>query len=210
MNRILTQAAALSCMSAWMLLAGGSCGNSRSSREITEVRTVGPPIASELPKAHPTITLHAGASSDTPFLTPAVSDWHVPDTWKAAHERPMRLVTFTMGASNRTECYVTVLSGHAGGTAANVNRWRDQMGQSPLDAAAVAALPKLTVLGREATFIEVEGAFEGMGNESRSNYLLLGVICELDDQMVFVKLTGPAAEARAEKARFILFCESLR
>jgi hypothetical protein len=115
-----------------------------------------------------------------------------------------------MGPSGKSECYVTVLSGPAGGVDANLNRWQEQMGQPPLEATAIQALPRLTVLGREAPFMEATGDFTGMDGQTQGSSALLGVICPLEDRALFVKMTGPRDEVLAEKENFVAFCESLR
>ena len=38
---------------------------------------------------------------------------------------------------------------------------------------------------------------------------MLGLICELDSEVVFVKLIAPAAVAEGERENFIEFCQSL-
>jgi len=136
--------------------------------------------------------------------------WEAPSSWVRQADRSMRLVTFAPSGSEKTECYVTVLSGDGGGLDANLNRWREQMGLGPLSATDIAALPKVEVLGRPSTLIEVEGAFTGMGGgDAMGDAMLLGLVCELGDRSVYVKMTGPTEEVRREKANFVAFCRSL-
>jgi hypothetical protein len=136
--------------------------------------------------------------------------WSAPPHWRVQPERPMRLVSFAIGSSGATECYVAVLAGAAGGTAANINRWRDQMGQPELTEAEFAALPRLPMLGRQAPLVAIDGHFTGMDGATTSDAMLLGAVCELPEEAVFVKLVGPAAEVRAERQHFEAFCRSLR
>lgn len=133
--------------------------------------------------------------------------WDAPETWERQPERAMRLATYTTGGC---ECYITTLSGLAGGVAANINRWRRQMGQPPLSEEELAALPTLNVLGRETPFVTIAGAYTGMSGEERPGYLMYGMVCPLEGETVFAKMIGPEAQMRAEADRFAAFCESLR
>jgi len=200
-----------------------SCGDGGPS-EITEERVVTTPAAPvqqdetlpaghpqmgvpELPDGHPPIDPSAVMTQPPASFAAAVSGWEAPESWTKAPDRAMRLVTFTMGAENPAECYITTLSGAAGGVEANANRWREQMGQPALDLEAVAALPTIPVLGKEAALVEVYTSSTGGDQDGRG---LLGVICELDDQVVFVKMVGPQTTVQAEKDRFVAFCGSLK
>jgi hypothetical protein len=175
-----------------------------------------PPIPgqspSQLPEGHPEI-----GDVDAMALTPGMRDdtslvqkWTAPETWTQAPEKPMRIVTFTMGESGNSECYVTSLSGPAGGVEANVNRWQQQMGQPPLDGPALAELPTVTILGKPSPMIAITGNFTDMDGQGGEAFALLGAICPLDAETLFVKMTGPASEVQANKDEFVAFCESLQ
>lgn len=133
--------------------------------------------------------------------------WDAPEGWTRAGDRPMRLVTFTAGDA---ECYVTVLGPGGGGLMANLNRWLAQFGKPPLEEGDLAALPTITVLGKEVPLLEAEGDFTGMGGTTLPDQRLLAVACPLPDKSVFIKMTGPAADVEAQRDAFIAFSESLR
>jgi len=124
----------------------------------------------------------------------------LPDGWQRGGDRQMRLATFTH--ENGCECVVSAFPGDTGGLLANLNRWRGQLGQEALDAAAVAALPKLPILGRMATLIRIDGG-EGKGS-------MLGAVAPQAEETVFVKLTGPTAAVEAATPAFLALCRSLR
>jgi hypothetical protein len=155
-----------------------------------------PPVASAPPAASPAAS--------------APQAWTAPPTWKRVQASSMRLVSFAVGSAGATECYVTVLEGGGGGLAANINRWRQQMAQPELTAAEIAALPAIPMLGTQGRLVRIQGHFTGMDGASRSDAMMLGAVCELPSQSVFVKMVGPAAEVAAEEARFAAFCRSLR
>jgi hypothetical protein len=139
----------------------------------------------------------AAAESDeeaAPFM------WTAPEGWTKGPPKQMRVVTFNPKDAEGVECYVAVLSGSAGGLAANVNRWRGQLSLPPLSADAVNALPTVPVFGRESHMVEIEAGDSAM----------YGVMCELPATSVFVKMIGPTAALRAERDRFIEFCKSLK
>lgn len=136
--------------------------------------------------------------------------WKAPDHWERMPPRTMRLVSFAPKGASNTECYITILGGAAGGLGPNVNRWRVQMGQPPLDAAGLAKLPTIKVLGRDAPFLDVSGSFTGMGGEKVAEATMYATICPLEGRVVFVKMTGPTAVLQKEKDNFVAFCESLK
>ena len=125
--------------------------------------------------------------------------WKAPEGWTQGPPKQMRLVTLNPDGRPGVECYVALLGGRAGGVEANINRWRQQLSLAPLPADAIAKLPTLPVLGRPSPFVEVDGGKLGM----------YGLVCELDGQTVFVKMTGPMDALRAERDRFVEFCKSL-
>ncbi len=136
--------------------------------------------------------------------------WTGPEGWVEGPRKTMREVTYVPEGSKGAECYISVLSGTAGGLVANVNRWRDQAGASALSPAQIESLPKIDVLGTPSPFIEVEGTFRGMSGPEQEGFMLLAVACELPGFSVFVKMTGPTEVVKAEREKFISFCKSLR
>ena len=144
-------------------------------------------------------------------IDPSKLDYDTPAGWVKQADKPMRLVTFKPSDASSSECYVSLLAGEAGGVSNNVQRWRSQMGLQDLGAAELAKLPKLGVLGREATLVDLNGKLnDSMTNRTIEKARFLGVICPLDGWTLFVKMTGPEAEVTAAKEAFLSFCKSLR
>ena len=157
----------------------------------------------KLPPNHPPV-----APATAPAQNASGMAWAVPDGWtQSPSASSMRLVTLVPKGSTSTECYVTVL--RVQDALMNYNRWLGQMGQPPIDAAAMAALETVDVLGEPVPLLAVKGTFTGMGEAEDPGQMLLGVARTLGSQSVFVKMIGPAAEVEAHKAGFIAFCESL-
>ncbi|MDA1193821.1 MAG: hypothetical protein O2894_01415 [Planctomycetota bacterium] len=137
--------------------------------------------------------------------------WDAPEGWGEQPARMMRVVTFVPASDSAAWCYVSRLGGEAGGLAANVNRWRGEMGATDqLDDAAVAALPTIDVLGTRATLLDLEGDFSGTGGPPQAGAHMLGVVCVRPAEVLFVKMVGPTATIAAERERFLAFCASLR
>lgn len=135
--------------------------------------------------------------------------WEVPDGWKRAGEKPMRLVTYLTGEDDAIECYVTVLGGTGGGVAMNLNRWRQQMGKPPLTEAMIEELDTIEMLGEDAFIVEITGTYTGMGAAPKPEHMMLGTVALLNNQSVFVKMIGPESQMRERLPEFKTFCESL-
>jgi hypothetical protein len=119
----------------------------------------------------------------------------------------MREVTFALAEG--AECYVTRLTGDAGGLRANLDRWRDQVGRGRLTEDEFAALEQVEMLGQSVPVLALEGDFTGMDGATRAGQGLLGVACIRAADSLFVKLTGPEAVVRAEHGNFLSFVRSL-
>ncbi len=149
---------------------------------------------------------HADDSHGTPGLS-----FTTPDGWTQKTGAAMRDLDFSFGPNGEGECYLARLPGAGGGLAANVNRWRKQMGVDPLTDEQIQALPTRSLFGQPARFIEAEGSFSpGMGStETFAGYRLMGLILASDDGAVFVKMTGPGDLVEQNKAAFEQFISSL-
>ena len=134
----------------------------------------------------------------------------VPEGWVQARTKQMAAATFTTGGEKPAECSIFLFPVRQGSLEANINRWRAQIGQGPLAPAEIANLPKVKMLGQEGTLLEVKGSYGGMSNVKREGSMLLGVICELPRQVVYVKMTGPEHVVTAERESFLRLCASLR
>ncbi|CAN5207953.1 hypothetical protein BH23VER1_BH23VER1_10240 [soil metagenome] len=146
----------------------------------------------------------ASAVPENPFR------WETPDGWVAQPSSRLRVLDFRIGSEGEGEAYLTALPGGGGGIAANVNRWRQQMGLEAATPEEIAALPERTLLGGSAAYVDLAGDFTGMGDqEAKEDYRLLGLIQENSGFTFFVKLTGPAELVESEEANFATFAESI-
>lgn len=134
----------------------------------------------------------------------------LPEGWVELTPTQMRLVHVGVEARPEIECYLSILPGAAGGVLANVNRWRGQMGLDPVDEASVAGLSTAKLLGRDGAFVDLEGAYRGMGGEARDGWRMAGVIAESGGMTAFLKMTGPSDDVAAELENLRAFSASLR
>jgi len=173
------------------------------TKEVTTTRTVmsGPVLGEVAPDTSRRRVAHA--DHEAPVA------WELPAGWESVNPTPIRVGNFRVAAAPGVECYVTVLTGAGGGVLANINRWRQQMGQGELSQAQADALPAFPVLGAQAVFLDAAGDFTDMSGTTQSGYRMLGIVAPLPDRTVFVKMTGPDAAVLGEKERFIEFCKSL-
>jgi len=167
---------------------------------------------------------HGGKSAARQAGAPTKLAWTLPDGWSQSEgPRSMRLATFqalapapkTTGggeagdaapATTKAECTLIALSGTAGGVAANVNRWRGQIGLPAQDAAAIEAagerLPTGLGEARVWRLVNVEG----------SDSLIAALIPPKSQggMTYFVKLKAPTASIQSFAEGFEAFTRSLR
>lgn len=152
-----------------------------------------------------------GPPPPAPTTSPFASlTWSEPQGWKKAPSPSrMRLVTFGVESLAGSECYLTVLSGKAGGEAANLERWQEQLGLAPLGEAGLAKLERIKVLGQDVAFFEGTGTF-GSGEGPKANTYLAGCLVTVEDQTLFVKFVVPGGGAGAGRAGLLTFLQSLK
>jgi hypothetical protein len=161
----------------------------------TDVKTAPSAVASQVPSksAAPEPAAPMVGSSKDSFA------WTLPEGWRRGPEKPMRAATFYAGPGETLECYIAVFPGDTGGVVANVNRWRGQLDLPPLAESDVAKLESIPMLGRKAVLVEGEG----------KGLQLVGAACSGADRSVFVKMSGPPEQVKAQRAAFLAFCGSL-
>ncbi|MEM9016578.1 MAG: hypothetical protein AAGC68_06160 [Verrucomicrobiota bacterium] len=137
--------------------------------------------------------------------------YDTPENWSENPPSMMRDINLSFGENGEGECYVARLPGAGGGLAANINRWRGQMGAAPLSEDEIAALPTKPLFGQPATFLSVDGDFNsGMGTtETKLDYRLVGLILSSNAGAVFVKMTGPRMLVQENESSFHAFVDSI-
>jgi hypothetical protein len=133
----------------------------------------------------------------------------VPTGWKEIAGGQFLVAKFTLAGDGGAQAAVNVSmsAGDGGGLAANVNRWRGQLGQSPWDAAELQKQAKeLPVAGGTATFIEMSGT-DGRTGQPAS---LVGAMVASAGQAWFYKLMGEAKLVESQKAAFTKFVQTVK
>ncbi len=140
---------------------------------------------------------------------PAKPQWSVPPGWQEVPPTQMLVAKFllTGKTGGKGEVTVSVFPGTVGGTLANVNRWRGQIGLPPVPE---SELPKLTqsldVAGGKATVVDMGGQDPRNGQKTR----LIGVIFPQEGRTWFYKLTGDDSVAEQEKPVFLRFVQTAK
>lgn len=134
--------------------------------------------------------------------------WVLPPGWSEKPATQFRQANFVFGPSGEGECYVSLSQGSE---LENINRWRQQMAQAALTEEEVAALPRKSIFGRSATFIDLTGTYTGAGGAAPlADTRLLGLVRAEGDVTITVKMTGPAALIAGQPANFDAFVASLQ
>jgi hypothetical protein len=143
--------------------------------------------------------------SPRPATAPSSSDEALPFTytrppeWQDAPQTGFSVVSMTAGAGDQTAA-ITITPA-AGGLLANVNRWRNQAGLSPLEQEQLEDhLQTVDAGGKTLLFVEAIG-------ESRA---ILGGVLTTGQRLWFIKLDGAPAVVEQERERFRAFLESIR
>jgi hypothetical protein len=165
---------------------------------------------SQLPPSHPAIS---GMNADTQ-AAPAVADagtkpiWTIPADWKEGPLAQFLVAKYVIQGNGTTTASVNVssLSGDGGGLAANVNRWRAQLGQLPFTMDDIAKLPTIDASSVKATLVQIDGTDARTGKPAR----LTGLVLPLGGQTWFYKLMGDADVVGAQKDAFIKFVQSAK
>ncbi len=183
-----------------LLAAVLQAGCGRPSKAVRKYQVNKPPPEAAHPPADAT---HPPAGARDAAYT-----WELPEGWSEDASRgssSMRLASFLVrvGGAEGT-CSIVELAGEGGGLAANVNRWRGQIG-----------LPTAS----EEEIAQAMEAFEGFMGEIRSCELVnpnqpgaafIAAILPRDSVTVFVKLGAKAEALPALRDSFKAFSVSIR
>ena len=123
----------------------------------------------------------------------------------------MRVATFAVsGDGGQTaDMSVSKLGPSAGGTLANVNRWRGQIGLGALNPQELGSAITLVKLATgEATVVDMLGSKTPSG-ESKPTRILAAIV-ERPEGTWFYKLTGDDSLVKREKDAFLAFVRSVK
>jgi hypothetical protein len=125
--------------------------------------------------------------------------WKVPADWRELPPGQMQTAKFAL--ADNAEVTVAAFPGDVGGLLANVNRWRDQLGHPPVDA---AELPRVTTRldagGTAATLVDITAE-----NKQRR---MIAVVLPRGEETWFFKLLGDEPAVAGAKNLFVNFVKS--
>ena len=147
----------------------------------------------------------AGLSATPEFVDSA------PAHWKKQALSPMRLASYHVEGDGgaMTDISFSILRRAPGSTLANVNRWRDQLGQPPLDEAALKTQSQAIKSSfGDAIAVDIEGITPA--GDPLKDGRLIGAIADEGDNAWFFKMRGNAALTATEKANFLKWIETVK
>ncbi len=134
-----------------------------------------------------------------------------PAHWKKQPPSAMLLMKYkTEGEGGATvEMTFSTLRRAPGGLLANINRWRGQLEQDPIDEAALKQTSQSvkTAFG-DALLVEIEGL--APNGDATKDGRLIGAIAEQGESAWFFKMRGNAALTATEKTNFIQWMQSVK
>ncbi|HEX5220600.1 MAG TPA: hypothetical protein VFZ59_13600 [Verrucomicrobiae bacterium] len=172
------------------------------------------PAASALPADHPPIarpgTMPGAVTTERPpRAREGGPTWTVPTGWKEIDGGQYLFAKFVIAGDDGTQAAVNVSTsaGDGGGLAANVNRWRGQLSQSPWSEAELQKnVKEVTVIGGKAKFVEMSGT-DGRTGQATS---LVGAMVLNGGSAWFYKLMGDAKLVEAQKEAFTRFVTEVK
>jgi hypothetical protein len=130
----------------------------------------------------------------------AKSPWSVPTSWQPLKPGSMQVAKFAVPEKDgaKAEVSISIFPSDTGGTLANVNRWRKQIGLEEVDEAGL----KNCVKPLDA----IPGAvLVNLANEQRA---LLGAIVPREGQYIFYKMLGDTPAVTAAHEDFVTFAQA--
>ena len=158
-----------------------------------------------LPPGHPAIGDMTAAAPGGPVSHEGQPNWQVPAGWQEVSGGQFLIAKFMLSGQNGATAAVNVSSspGDGGGLAPNVNRWRGQLGLTPVDEVSTVSF---AVPGGQAQLVDISGD----SVQTRQAAELVGVVVTLPDQTWFYKLMGNPALVAAQKDAFTQFVKSVK
>ncbi|MFA9478379.1 hypothetical protein ACERK3_08725 [Phycisphaerales bacterium AB-hyl4] len=126
-----------------------------------------------------------------------------PEGWQRTQQTSSIVyATYQVGSGeNAAAVAVTPLRGEGGGMLANINMWRSQLGLDPVDNEDEQQAETITIDGREAKLIALDG--------ERELSLVVAILPE-DDRTWFFRLSGPRAAVHEHREAFEQLLASAR
>jgi len=162
-----------------------------------------------LPAGHPDISGTLPPAAPTAPAGKPQPNWTVPAGWQEISGGPFLVAKFTIAGAGNAQAAVNVSAsvGDGGGLAANVNRWRKQLGLSELTSDELAkSVAAIATAAGPATLVELAGT------DARTSQpaALVGAMVPQAGQVWFYKLMGDATIVGAQKEAFLQFVRGVK
>ena len=180
-----------------------------SSCKDDEIRTfrVATDSTAENPPPPAVAPVGATPKEDAPHAPAAASGsvgWLAPADWKA--EKPSQFLTAAYALPSGGRVTVSKLGGDGGGLAANLNRWRGQVGLKPLAENEVVGQP-LKIADSQEEMLLFNLTAENSAADAEG--ILAGVL-PLKTETWYFKFSGPVGVLRKTEGVFAEFLRSVR
>jgi hypothetical protein len=146
-----------------------------------------------------------GQETEGPVLESLDYIWKAPENWVPGEESRMRLATYEItlpDEGGRCEVVLSRWGGNLGGLAANVNRWREQLGLKALaEEAANESVTKQK--GAFGEFLSLKL----LNKDIKKGMLVASYFSE--GEVVFVKLSSSAGHVEKLEKEFLAFCATV-
>ena len=211
MMKFLARQNALPLAAALMAVISAGCGRDNvtvyhvATNDIAPSVPPPPAAAPAMPASMPATMPGGMVAGDTSGM-PKIK-YTLPDGWKEKPLTQFRVASFEVSENGKTaDVSVIPLGGTAGGDAANINRWRGQVGQSPVEETDLKKLATpVEVASQPADLYDLSGTEAGSGEPAR----ILGAILHGDDTTWYFKMNGADALVEKQKPNFIAFLKSV-
>ena len=132
-------------------------------------------------------------------------NWQVPTGWQEVPAGQFLVAKFTLTGDGGATAAVNVSSspGDGGGLTANVNRWRGQLGLSPI--VEILTMPVQISAGK-AVRVDIDGTNAQTGKPAK----LIGIVVTQSDRTWFYKLMGDPAVVQSQQNAFIQFVQGVK
>jgi hypothetical protein len=132
--------------------------------------------------------------------------WQAPSEWKAKPVSTMRKGSYTISQGGvEADLAITAFPGEVGGLAANVNRWRGQVGLQPVDDSALGTVTaSFDANGLHFTLVDFAGPAPSGPQR------ILAALVSWQGATWFFKLTGPDSLVENERPSFLAFLKTVQ
>ena len=168
-----------------------------------------PAPAGGLPAGHPDVSGAMPPAAAAMTASAGKPTWIVPTGWQEIPGGQFLVAKFTIAGAGKAQAAVNVSSstGNGGGLAANVNRWRGQLGLGELTGDELTkSVKSIPTAAGPVTLVEMDGIDARTGQPTA----LVGAMVLQAGQVWFYKLMGDTPVVGAQKEAFIQFVRGVK